>query len=151
MDAICNCGAGDGKKGRTLFKEKEQRSNEVWSKKVWRKEKWAKEIWCKKIWRPKEIWFQDKGDGAQFWNVQCSWYLNSINWQAASHVVMFFSQNKLTMYLKETLSSYPPNEKAMNLVPLILQKVTLDLADPGGGVGKELQRRSLRNLISRSN
>ena len=39
----------------------------------------------------------------------------------------------MTMYLNEALSVYCPNEKAMNLVPLILQKVTLDLADPGGG------------------
>ena len=48
------------------------------------------------------------------------------------------------------MSVYWPNEKAMNLVPLILQKVTLDLVDPRGGVGKELQR-PRRNLISRSN
>ena len=47
------------------------------------------------------------------------------------------------MFLNETLSVYRSNEKAMNLVPLILQKVTLDLADPGGGLGRSYKGRGV--------
>ena len=66
------CGAGDGEKGRAVFKEKEKRSNEERSR----------ELWPKKIWS-KEVWWQEKGArGAQFRNVRCCRYLNYINWEA---------------------------------------------------------------------
>ena len=71
------CGAGDGEKGRAVFKENEKRSNEVRSKELWPKKIWSKEVWSK------EVWWQEKGPwGTQFRNVQCSRYLNYINWEA---------------------------------------------------------------------
>ena len=110
------CGAGDGEKGRAVFKEKEKRSNEERSR----------ELWPKKIWS-KEVWWQEKGArGAQFWNVRCCRYVNYINWEAPfPDAAISFpliwgsilhmcgkSQNKFyLMYLQETLSVYSSKQK----------------------------------------